>query len=239
MVANVFSTEDALAVIQQNFGTRDLSKLNVLRKQFWSYVAYPQAGAVETIFFGSASGTSGTNEQTTNMPKSGSFGDGHYLIKAIGCGIYIGANDLTLWDGLDSKALDNDIIMGFYNAGVFELKINSTFYAQIPEPFNFAPLWTGEPELFAGSIGALALTEGTPNLINTARFARLGAQPGSGRDQAYRLDPNLLITIDQTFQAAIRFPSGAVPVIATGIVPDDTTLYIGVEFDGVFIRPTQ
>jgi hypothetical protein len=37
----------------------------------------------------------------------------------------------------------------------------------------------------------------------------------------------------------MEFPSGLVPVIGTTVVASDTTLYIGVEFDGIEIRPLQ
>jgi hypothetical protein len=66
------------------------------------------------------------------------------------------------------------------------------------------------------------------------------AYPGqAGKGAAYLVDPQFLIGSDQNFMISIEFPSGLVPVIGTTVVASDTTLYIGVEFDGIEIRPLQ
>jgi hypothetical protein len=60
------------------------------------------------------------------------------------------------------------------------------------------------------------------------------------RSNVYFVDPNILIEAEQQFTVKINYPSGAIPVIASGLVNDSTNpLKIGVIFDGLLLRPVQ
>jgi hypothetical protein len=53
------------------------------------------------------------------------------------------------------------------------------------------------------------------------------------------MSPSVLINQDQNFQITIEYPSGLVPVIGTGVVTADNPLFVGVELDGIEVRPLQ
>jgi hypothetical protein len=73
------------------------------------------------------------------------------------------------------------------------------------------------------------LTSDTP-VVNQTRF----------RQNAYIVDPQILIEAEQNFSVSINFFSGVVPVIGTGITDDTTNpLQIGVILDGILLRPKQ
>jgi hypothetical protein len=61
----------------------------------------------------------------------------------------------------------------------------------------------------------------------------------SRRDAAYLMSPSVLINQDQNFQITIEYQSGLVPVIATTPITANNPLYVGVELDGIEIRPVQ
>ena len=112
--------------------------------------------------------------------------------------------------------------------GVLRMIISSKEWFQLPSPFQYAPSAYGPPEVYAAG------TQG----VNISRSPY--AYPGQdGRDAAYLVDPQFLIGSDQNFMVTIEYPSGAVPVIGTGVVTNNTTLYIGIELDGIEIRPLQ
>lgn len=232
---------DALLYLQSKYGSTNYSDWQSLRKQFYSYVAYPEAGSAQFTFFGNAVGSSTTaTKQITNLPKANSFGQVHFLLKAIRTRIWCQTQNMLNFDGLDANNLYADLIFGFAQAGYLDLQINSRSYVQIVKPFLYAPPADGEADVHSAGVASLTLNEAAPNTLATLVSPVPSATQTSKKDGIYQCDPNILIEAEQNFQCTINYPAGVIPVIATAVTDDTTNpLYIGVQFDGIVFRPVQ
>lgn len=208
------------------------------RQQFYSLVAYPTTGSATLQLFGEA--VSGTvNYQTTNLPKANSFGDVYFLIKAVRTKFYIGTRAIASAVGTDATSLLSDFLLGFAQAGVFQFSVNSSVIITVPRPF----LWlAGNDRPICKSAGnqTITLTEAAPNTLLSDVSAAPWGEPASqyeSRGAVYLQDPAISINPNASFDCSITYPSGLVPIIATTQVPNSTTLYVGVEFDGIVARP--
>lgn len=239
LVRTFANSADALRYLQAAFGSANYRSWQYLRQLFWDYQNYPEAGQSVFNFFGRAPGGTVTL-QDTNMPKASSFGQQHFLVKAIRTRLFIKTWDLQLWDGLDATTLASDYLMGFLHAGVLKWDINARNYLTLPKPFLYAPPGGGEEQHRNRGIDALTLSEGTPNTLLTFTSAPPYATQTNQEDGVFLVDPNVLIEAEQNFAVSIEFPSGLVPVIGTGITDDTSNpLKIGVELDGILFRPVQ
>lgn len=234
-----------ISALSQKFGTVDYDRWQLLRWQWWGWTTYPLTGATQLNFFGNAVGQGATTSADTNLPKSGSFGQQHFLIKTIATDIRVRDQDLASFTAAnvasaDSRSLASDFLHGFAQAGVLQFNIGSRPFAQIPKPFMYCPPTTSK-----------AMQEPA----HVSKFDGVGANNTNyvvgvpdvkvhdARENAYRLDPNLLIEAEQQFEVKITFDSGVIPVIATGLTPaiHDTNnpLRVGVVLDGYLVRPRQ
>jgi hypothetical protein len=214
-----------LTQLQQMYGSFDPNQVQTRRRSYYSFVAYPTAGQSQFAFFGQTIGTS--NRQLTNIQRSGHL-DNPFIVKSMRCRYFITNQNNTLWSGLDASTLYSDIVNGLFTVGVLRVVITSKEWFQLPSPFQYAPAAYGVPELYTAG------TQG--NNISRGPYAYPGVD---GREAAYLVDPQFLIGSDQNFLLTIEYPSGPVPVIASTIVANATTLYIGLELDGIEIRPLQ
>lgn len=233
-----FSSKQAIQYLQGKYGSADYSNLQSLRYTFYSYVLYGTAGASTYTFFGDALGTNSTNRQITNMPKAGSFGQLHFLLKQIRCKYFITDPEADSWDGTDAETLYSDFVNGLFQAGYFDFQIQAKSYVQFPKPFLYAGGGDGRDQLHTAGIEALTLSEGTPNVLDTYRSCSPHATLTTAKCNKYLVDPNILIEAEQNFSVNINYPSGALAPIATGII-SATNFYIGVELDGIILRPVQ
>jgi hypothetical protein len=215
-----------LSQLQSMYGTFDPNQVQLRRRGYYSFIAYPTTGATQFVFFATAVGAS--NRQLTNIQRSGHL-DNPFLLKAIRTRYFITSQNNSAWAGTDASTLFSDIVNGFFTAGVLRLVVGSKEWFQIPSPFQYAPAAYGVPEVFTAG-----------NLATNTSHAPY-AYPGSSADEGagYIIDPEFLIGDSQNFQCSIEFPAGAIPVIASTVVPNSTTLYIGVEFDGIELCPVQ
>jgi|SRR5882672_216208 len=214
-----------LAQLQQMYGSFDPNQVQTRRRAYYSYVAYPTAGQSVFSFFGQTIGQS--NRQLTNIQRSGHL-DNPLIVKALRTRYFITGQGVNSWNGLDASTLYSDIVNGFFTAGVLRLVISSKEWFQLPSPFLYAPAAYGVPELYtAGTKG---------NNISRGPYAYPGY---CGRAGSYLVDPQFLIGSDQNFQVTVEYPSGVIPVIASTVVANNTTLYVGIELDGIEIRPLQ
>jgi len=234
-----FSSLQALQYLQERFGSTDYQNWQSIRSQFWSYVDYGTTGAATFTFFGTALGGSGQTKQQTNIPKAGSFGQNHFLLKSIGFNFFVDDPELDSWDGTDAEMLYSDFINGFIQAGVGILNIQSREFIKIPKPFLYAPGVMGAPKVHSAGIEALTLSEATPNTLDTYRTAHPHADLNSREDGMYKVSPNILIEAEQNFSVNVNFPSGALAPIATGIIDGTNTAWIGCVMDGILFRPVQ
>jgi len=235
------ASDTIIAGLQTRFGSVDYNSFQALRYQFFSYVKYNEAGVSQLNFFGDVPGNSGVTAFDTNMVKQGSFGQQHFILKSIATDIRIKSNNLTDFDGTDASTLSSDFLNGFVKAGVLELAIGARPFATVPKPFMYLPPVGAKPMIspvgltslttaVVGAVGTMDTVVSDTPVVNQTRL----------RQNAYIVDPQILIEAEQNFSVSINFFSGIVPIIGTGITDDTTNpLQIGVILDGILLRPKQ
>lgn len=234
------SSEQAISYLQSKYGSADFARWQSLRREFWSYVTYPAAGQSVITFFGDAIGSNGITTQFTNMPKSGSLGQQHFLLKAIRMDYFLDDYEVNKQFTNDASALYSDIINGVFQSGVLELLIGDRVFCQINKPFLQASPADGRIEVFANGLRSLTLAEAAPNTFSSQISAFPVAELGSRKENGYLVDPNILIEAEQQFQVRLRYDSGALAALATTVINDSTNpLKVGCTLDGVVFRPVQ
>lgn len=234
-----FQSQAIISAAAGRFGTIDYSRWQAIRWQWYSYVPYPVLGSSVINFFGNVAGQPGFTLADTNLPKAGSFGQTHFLLKTISTAIKLPENDLDLFTAAngataDANTLSSDLLNGFAQAGVLEFNIGARPFATLVKPFLYAPPPGNEPD-FANAYVAQSDAGGNASVAPYVTQTRL-------RSNVYVCDPNILIEAEQQFEVKLSFPSDPVPVIGTDVIDDEdvaTTLKIGVILDGVLLRPMQ
>lgn len=236
-----FSTSDqALAYLQGKYGSANYSQQQSLRKTFWSNVAYPQAGQASFVFFGDAVGNNGLTLQFTNMPKAGTFGTNHFLVKGISTGFWLADYTENRAFDADDDVLYSDLINGLFQAGVLSFKIGDREFATINKPFLYAPPADGRFTIYPAGIQTLTLAEGAPNTFESLTTVHPSGQLATRKTNKYMVDPNILIEAEQSFSVSIDYPSGALAAIAqAGPISSNTVFRIQVLLDGIVFRPVQ
>lgn len=230
-------SQTIISAAAARFGTIDYSQWQAIRWQWYSFIQYPTAGASELIFFGNVLGQSGVTLADTNLPKAGSFGQQHFLLKSISTMIRLPSNDLDSMTvaAPDANTLASDFLNGFVQAGVLDLSIGSRPFAVIPKPFQYCPSAAAEAQIANSYVNRITAVPAGNDLVTPAVVTQT-----KRRANVYRTDPNILIEAEQQFECKIKFPSGAVPIIGTGVATAGSTaltLKVGVVFDGVLLRP--
>lgn len=235
--------------LQTKYGSANFKKWQSIRRQFYSFVQYTNAGVSELRFFGSAI-SSTVNRQLTNMPKANSFGQNHFLLKAIRTGYYIPSHNLGRFGSgaasvniTDADTMFSEIAAGLFQAGVFELSIGARQVVQVPKPFLYMPPSDGRAQVKASALSHLVQIEAAPPTYTAAALSAAGvphAELSAERGNLYMVDPNIVIEAEQNFDCVIRYPSGALAPIASSVINDTTNkLFVGVIFDGLIFRPQQ
>lgn len=237
-------SDTVISAASQRFGVIDYSRWQAIRWQWYSYITYTEAATppTEFNFFGNVVGQGTTTLADTNLPKAGSFGQTHFLLKSISTDIKVKDNDVegfTLANiaNIDTFATASDYLGGFVQAGVLQLNIGARPFATVPKPFQYCPPPGNQPDAENSYVNQLSAV---PN-ISTPQVTGLPfVNQTRCRKNVYVCDPNILIEAEQQFDVKISFPSGAIPLIATGVYDDTTNpLKIGVVLDGVLLRPMQ
>ena len=239
-------SDSVISAASQRFGVIDYSRWQAIRWQWYSYVTYTEGATPpsEFNFFGNVVGQAGITLADTNLPKAGSFGQTHFLLKTISTDIRLATNDR---DGftraniatIDTRAASSDYLGGFVKAGLLQLNIGARPFATIPKPFMYAPPPGNQPgydNSYVNQIEAAPVPSGGVDQLVGLPYV----QQTRDRANVYVCDPNILIEAEQQFDVKISYPSGAIPLIATSIYDDTTNpLKIGVILDGVLLRPMQ
>lgn len=239
MTQTFFSSDSAIRYLAKNYGSADYQNWQAIPWQFYSYVSYGTAGASTYTFFADAVGTNSTNRQLTNMPKAGSFGQQHFLMKRLRTSYFVPNPEQDSWNGTDAETLYSDFVNGLFQAGYLNFDIQNKSFIQLPKPFLYAGLDAGPDRTYYAGIEALTLSEATPNTLLTYRSHSPFASLNSKDNQNYVVDPNILIEAEQNFSCSIDYPSGALAPVATGIIDGATAFYIGVILEGLILRPIQ
>lgn len=193
------------------------------RQQFYSFVKYPEAGGSQFNFFGDAVNTA-VNRQLTNLPQANRFGNVDFQLKSIGIGIFINNELISSATTTITSSLYGDLIGGFAQSGVFELRVAGKTLIQVNKPFLTFGSGSSMPQV-------KRLVTGNVEILGRATLL-------SREKTAYSVDPNIIIKDNQNFEAVISYPSGLVPVIGTGVTDNTTNpLYVGLIFDGLVYLP--
>lgn len=220
------SDSEFVQSLQAKYGSIDAGRVQTRRRQYYSFVNYPLAGSVRLQFFSIAVGAS--NRQLTNIQQAGVL-DNPFLVKAIRLKWFIQDTEAEEGGLNDATSLYSDFVQGLFTSGVLILKIGSKEFLNLPSPFLYAPPAYGSPRLLSSVAG------GATGATGVIPFADLQ----SDRQAAFVMSPSILINQDQNFQLTVEYPTGLIPVIATGVVTVNNPLYVGVEFDGIEVRPVQ
>lgn len=226
-LAQFTNSERVIAQLQAQYGTMQPGRLQALRKQFYSYVAYPLTGSVQLNFFGQAVGNNGVTLEETNMPVQGSFGTSAMLVKGVMCNYKITAENTAAYNGLDATTIVTEMLGGIFTAGVFNLDVNAKNYLQVSQPFMQMPPADGRTRNI--SSGQISVDTGAEPSVNLS----------SRSENRFIVDPEIFIAAQQNFSCSISFPAGAIPVRATSIITAEVPLYVGVILDGIEFRPVQ
>lgn len=221
------NSDEAISYLQNLYGTATWNQYEYIHYPFYSYQQYLRAGGVVFNFFNQTIGGTVTLADT-NMPTAGNFQGGwNFLVMSICCKFRLLTNDLTVWDGTDASTIVSDLMAGFAQGGVLTWTINAFQYLQLPLPFLLAPPADGEEDLQWAGAKSATVSKPPQATLSSKRHGMALTRP-------------VLIESGQTFGIQISYPSGLVPVIATGIVNDTTNpLKIGVELDGILFRPAS
>lgn len=244
-------SESVISAASQRFGVIDYSRWQAIRWQWYSYVQYPLVPATNVFnFFGNVVGQAGVTLADTNLPKAGSFGQTHFLLKTISTDIKLANKDVdgfTLANQatLDTRTLASDYLCGFVQAGVLQLNIGSRPFATVPKPFQYCPPPGNQPDFdnsYVNQSHAAVAAGFADSTVDTSTnvVGIPSVEQTRCRKNVYVCDPNILIEAEQQFDVQISYPSGLLNLLATNVVNDSTNpLKIGVILDGVLLRPMQ
>jgi hypothetical protein len=231
----------ALAYLQQKYGSSIYSQQQEKRYRYWSAVQYPAAGANVINFFGTSQAQS--TAQQTNAPQPSNLGNVSFLVQALYLDFYYLGNENDIENGgafmpsaytTDTSSAYSDIMFGFVQAGSFSLKIGQVIFAQYPRPFLYAP--GGGGKIRGSASGFLAPQSGTTPFAVTYTQSPCYASVARRHTRVIRWQNPVLIEPQQNFLAKISYDSGAIPIRATGF---NLNPYVQCTMDGTVFVPVQ
>lgn len=236
------TANDALALLQQQYGAVRYSDQQMSRYPYYSYTAYPAAGASSIGFFGQ--NMAQATPQLCNVEQTGTIGNYSYLLQSIAFDIFlyiptVADNQPSAYT-TDALAPYADIVHGLTQGGYFNFTIGNTLWDQIPLPFMYSPPGEGR-ERCEVSQGAFAWAQAglTPFAV-TGSQASLCYADLERRALRRRLFSNpIFIAPQQTFNAQIGYDFGPIPIISTSVITDGAVLYVGCIFDGWKFTPVS
>ena len=236
------TASDVLAAYQAQYGAVQYSSQQMTRYPYYSYVAYPAAGASAIGFFGQ--NITQATQDLCNIEQPGTLGNYSYLLQSISFDIFAyiptSANNQPNVYTADTSALYSDIVHGLTQGGYFDFTIGNTLWDEIPLPFQYSPPAIGRNRLEV-SQGAFAFTQ-----AGTSPFAVTGSQNALCYADLERralrrrnfVNP-IFIAPQQSIQGVITYDFGAIPIISTGIITGSAILYVGCILDGWKFAPVS
>lgn len=225
-LSQLTQSQAVLADLQSKYGTLISGEIQVIRKQYYSFVDYPAAGNSEFTFFGDRLGQNGLTAQFTNLPQAASFGTSSFLVKAIGLSYYTEGDLASEYTGADNTSLFTEIVGGLFNAGIFRLQVNSKTFVEQPMPFYTMPPLDGRRCVKSAKVDLI-----TDELFGPYPWADLQKRG----DNKFLMDPEIFIEAQQTFTAQLLYPSGSIAQEFDTL----TDLRVGCILDGYEFRPVQ
>ncbi len=192
-----------------------------LRNTLISRVAYSTTASQKYQFFQSGFGEN--NEERNSLAAANKLKADTLLI-GIECALWCGDHQLDAFVGTDATAVSNELLAGFYQAGVLTLKAGNVTWIEQPRPFIHMPKLR-QASVRAQGPKALVLAEAAPNTYPGATVSYAPAPHAKVRGKPFTLAPMLLLEEKENFQIEISFPTGAVNPIASSIANDSTNPY--------------
>lgn len=236
------SASDVLAAFQAQYGAVQYTSQQMSRYPYYSYIAYPAAGAASLGFFGQ--NMSQATPSLCNVEQTGTLGNYSFLIQSIAFDAFLyiptTANNQPTAYTTDALAPYADIVHGFTQGGYFEFTVGNTLWDQIPLPFMYSPPGEGRSRVEV-SQGAFAWSQ-----AGVSPFAVTGAQDSlcyadlERRALRRRNFSNpIFLAPQQTFSAQLLYDFGAIPIISTSVITGSAILYVGCIFDGWKFSPVS
>lgn len=235
------TAEEVLAAFQRTFGAQQYNQQKSQRWPYYSYTSYAAAGANAINFFGQNFSQATNGLLDTNIEGQNNLGNYSFFVESIGFDYRVLLPATTAQPQTyttDATAILADLCHGFAQAGYWTLKIGTNTWDQCPRPFLYSPPANGQLQVCWNG-GAFSFTQagGSPFAV-TAASTNLAYAQLEGRKSRRRLLKNpIFLAPQQTFQASIRFDSGAIPIIATSVIASTATLAVGAILDGTRFAP--
>lgn len=236
------SSADILALYQQRFGAVKYNQQSVSRYPYFSYQAYPAAGAASLGFFGTNMATS--TAQLTNIEQAGTLGNYSYLLSSISFDIFlyiptVASNGPWTYT-TDALAPYSDIVHGLTQGGYATLTINNTVWDDCALPFMFSPASIGKNRLEV-SQGAFTFSQagGSPFAVTGSQASLCFADILRRAKRRRNFTNQIFMAPQQTFDMSLFYDFGAIPIISTSVITGSAILYVGVIFDGWRFAPVS
>ncbi len=241
-----------LAALNQTYGANKYTQQSVSRYPYYSYQAYPLAGASSLSFFGANMATV-TNE-CCNLEQAGNIGNYSYLINSIGFDIFlfiptVANNAPWSYDPVtgDASAPYADLVHGLTQGGYAQLSINNTVWDEVALPFMYSPACIGKNRMELSTSGLNITQAGmTPFAVVGAGVSLCNADVEQRFYRRRILTNPIFLAPQTTFDMTLSYDFGAIPIEATGIITAGTTtppvaasLMVGVRWDGWRYSPVN
>ncbi len=234
------TADDILAAMQRAYGVEQYNSQKSSRWPYFSYQNYPAAGAGTINYFGQNFSQAANGLLDCNSEGQNNLGNYSMFIQSIAFDYRVLLPATTAQPQAytsDVTAIYSDLVHGFAQAGYFLFKIGTNTWVQIPRPFLYAP--PGQGEAAASFNGGFAFTQagGTPFAVTAAATQLAYADLNRRAHRRMLLKDPLFLAPQQTFSAAIRYDSGAIPIIATSVITGAANLQTGLWLDGTRFAP--
>lgn len=249
---NYNPSEVILAGLQQRYGALKYTQQSVQRWQYYSYQAYPLAGAAALSFFGQNAAQA--SNECCNLEQAGNIGNFSYLLNAIGFDLFlyiptVANNAPWAYNVItgDASAPYTDIVHGFTQGGYAELGINNTMWWHECLPFMTAPSCIGKSRKVLSQAGLNISQAGmSPFAVTGAGVSLCDADVERRWWRRRTLGNPIFLAPQTTFTMDLSYDFGPIAIGSTGIItagsttpPVAASLMVGVRWDGWRYSPVS
>lgn len=238
-----------LAALNATYGANKYTQQSVQRYQYYSYQAYPLAGASSLSFFGANMAT--VTAECCNLEQAGNIGNYSYVINSIGYDLFLFiptvANNAPWSYALDADNPYVDIVHGLTQGGYGELSINNTVWDHVNLPFMYSPACIGKNRMeLCQAMGAFTQSGMSPFAVTGAGVNLCNADVERRFYRRRILENPIFLAPQTTFDMSLFYDFGVIPVIGTTIITAGTTtppvaasIMVGVRWDGWRYSPVS
>lgn len=238
-----------LSALNATYGANKYTQQSVSRYPYYSYQAYPLAGASSLSFFGANQAS--VSQELCNLEQAGNIGNYTYIINSIGFDVFLyiptSANNAPWAYALDADNPYADLVHGFTQGGYAELSINNTCWDHVALPFMYSPACIGKSRMeLSQAMGSFTQSGTTPFAVTGAGTNLCNADVVRRIYRRRILTNPILLAPQTTFDMSLSYDFGPIPVIGTTIItgngvtpPVSPSIMIGVRWDGWRYSPVS